>query len=53
MIRLENHPSDVANNLYLENLPRRLRGTHLNDFHSSALRVCAVEMYPIEKASTE
>jgi hypothetical protein len=36
MIRLENHPSDVANNLYLENLPRRLRRTHPNDLHPSA-----------------
>jgi hypothetical protein len=36
MIRLENHPSDVANNLYSENLPRRLCRTHPNDLHLSA-----------------
>jgi hypothetical protein len=36
MIRLENHPSDVANNLHLENLPRTLRRTHPNDLHPSA-----------------
>jgi hypothetical protein len=36
MISLENHPSDVANNPYLENLPRRLRRTHPNDLHPSA-----------------
>jgi hypothetical protein len=36
MIRLENHANDVANNLYSENLLRRLRRTHPNDLHPSA-----------------